>query len=782
MELTRGLTQKQASEKLKEVGRNEIEIKKKGILTNFIHWLISPITLMLLAASGLSLYSGRMFDFYFILSLTALNFVISAGQRSKADKAVALLQNKLIIRSKVLRDEKWQLIDSYLLVPGDVIAINVGDILPADSVIVESHNLSTNEAALTGESLPKSKDKDDKVLAGSYVATGSAYCEVKLTGRRTTFGKTLVSVEKSNKRSILEREILTITYMLSAFSLVAVAFISIFLYSKHLPLAEILRLDLSLLIAGVPVSLPTVMSIIIGLGVLELAHKQVIVRRLSSLEDLANVNLLLTDKTGTLTKNLISISEVIPFNDFKEGDILLFARSTINDIFTKDPINKAVISYSEDLGISTSDYEVINITPPDSSRKHATAKVKFKQKEYLVSFGAPQIANEVCKLGDQEKKSFQDKVLDAAKNGFRTLFVAIGENTSEEKNLKLIGLLLLSDVPFPDAKEIIEYLNEKGINVKMVTGDNLAISQRIGSELNFKNEFINRDNLREIDFKNIDKSWWNKQSGFAEILPEDKYNLTESAKNYFVVAVTGDGVNDLPALATADVGIAVKNSVDALKSIADIVILSEGITVIKSALIEARKIFERLYSYSVYRISESFRLIITIAFLGFVIHSYPLTPIQLILLAFLNDLPIISLAYNRVKSTNQPSHSRSKNRLYRGLLHGSVGVFNSLALYFVLASILHLPLALIQTAYFLKLTVSGHMLIYVAHTDERWFKFLPNKTVIFATTITQILASAFALLGLFMAPISFGLVIFVWIWSFGWMQVSDVAKALIPKK
>ena len=266
---------------------------------------------------------------------------------------------------------------------------------------------------------------------------------------------------------------------------------------------------------------------------------------------------------------------------------------------------------------------------------------------------------------------------------------------------------------------------------------------------------------------------------FAEILPRDKFDLVKEFQKEHVVAVTGDGINDLPALEAANVSIAVHNAADALKSSADIVLLTNGIEVIKDAIIESRKIFSRLYTYSIYRLSESFRLILTILILGLIIGDFPLTPLQLILLAFMNDLPILSLAFNRVKLEAKVKKIDTKGRFILSSLFGIVGVINSLLMYYIAANFLHLPIAIIQTMFFLKLTVGGHMLVFVAHTKEKWYKFFPSKQVIIATIATQLIATALAFTGLFMsAKLPLGLILLVWAWCFAWMQVSEAMKKM----
>ena len=430
----------------------------------------------------------------------------------------------------------------------------------------------------------------------------------------------------------------------------------------------------------------------------------------------------------------------------------------------------------------TSDYQITKIVPGDSQRKRSTAIIKDKTGQQMcVTVGATQVVETLCDLKDGLADKFKKDVADFAAQGYRSLAVAINPNGEQEQHMLLVGMLLLSDTIYEDAKESISFLKNNGIAVKMLTGDNTAISRRVAQELELDGSeevVVDKQALAQTNLAEVDKAWWQNKAVFAEILPEDKLNIVQAAKKFFRVAVTGDGVNDLPAIKAADVGIAVSGAVDALKSAADIVLLAPGIAVIKTAVVEARKIFSRLYSYSVYRISESLRLIVTIAVLGVIYRTYPLTPVQLILLAFLNDLPIISLAFNRVATVSRPAEIKVKERFVLSSLFGLTGVINSLLMFYLALNIFHLSLPVIETLFFLKLTIGGHMLIYVAHTKERWDKFLPSKAVIIATSVTQILATAIALSGWFMPKAPIIWVVLVWIWAFFWMQISELVKYL----
>jgi H+-transporting ATPase len=766
-----GLSSKEAKNNLATYGFNEIPEEKKGFLQKFLEWFFSPINLMLLATSILSFALQKAFDGWFILSLAILNFGISFWQENKADTAVKELNKKLAVKTKVSRDDKWQWIESRYLVPGDVVEFSVGDVITADSKILTAANFSINEAALTGESLPQLKEKDAEIFSGSFVITGIAQAKITATGSKTSFGKTITLVEKSEKRSDLEKNIISISKLLIIISLIAVILLTIYFEIKNLPIADTLMLDLSLMIASVPVDLPTIMTLVISIGVLELAKKKVIVRRLSSLEDLANVNLLLTDKTGTLTENKIIIEKIINYPPFQEKDVINYAALASQDA-ARSVIDAVIIDKLKNYE-KFKNAEVLSFLPADSIRKRNTAIVKIDNEIYAIASGAVQIIEKLLN-NNQNIELIKNDEKRETDNGYRIISIAVAKG-KEEKDMNLVGLILLTDSTRPEAKETLGFMRQNGIDIKMLTGDNYNVAKRTAASLGFSGAIINRENLPSIT-----EEQFLKASVFSEILPEDKLKLVEMAKKKNIVAVTGDGVNDLPAEKVADVGIAVSNAVPALKGTADIVLTDSGILVIKDALLEARKIFERLYRYSLYRISESFRLVLTVLILGGIYAKYPLSPLQLILITFLNDLPLVSLAYDRVEYSTSPTKINIKERSALGLMFGFSGILNSLILFFILV-MLKVPFGIIETMFFLKLTVSGHMLIWVAHTKERWYKYLPSWQVMTATGATQLLASIIAFIGLGMTPISLSLIIIVWVWSFIWLQFSELMKIIQQK-
>lgn len=767
-----GLTTAEARTRLAQSGPNEVSEKHDGGFVKFLKALFSPASLMLVAASGLSFYIGRSFDGSFILALLVLNVGMALWHTHKADRALEALRSQLSVKAKVMRDGAWKELPSRELVVGDAIECGVGVLVPADARIETAVNLEINEAVLTGESLPKAKAPGDTAYSGSVVVTGTFTALVTATGDRAFFGKIASSVREGKRASLMERDIFSISRFLIIASIIAIAVITaVFLFDGK-PLSDTLLLDLSLLIAGIPVSLPTVMTLIVSIGALALAERSALVRRLASLEDFANVTLLLTDKTGTLTENKISVERIKAYASFTESDVLAYA-SAAAAADAGSAINHAILERGK--GIVGAPFRLLDFVPADSVRKRGTALVEREGVRYLVSFGLPSI---LAGFADGSAEALARDTEEAAKDGSRAIAVALKKDPADvrdERQMDVAGLLVLADPLRADAAETIRFLKQEGVETIMVTGDTKETAAHVSAALGLTGDVFRPS---DTDIAHLRPETLAHTAAFAEVLPDDKLAIVSRAQEIAVVASTGDGVNDLPALRKADVGIAVKNAVDALKGTADIVLLDSGISVLQDALVEARKIFFRLYNYSVYRISESFRLIVTALVLGLIIKGFPLTPIELILLAFLNDIPIITLAFDRVKRADRPADLAPKERFALGTVFGLVGVANSLLLYFLLADVVHLPLPLVQTAFFLKLTVSGHMLIYVAHTKEHWWRYLPAKSVIAATSVTQLVATGLAIGGVLVAAIPPLLALFVWVWSFFFMQVSEALKAL----
>lgn len=773
-----GLTTSDVKARHETYGRNELPKQSAHVLTKWIRRVIAPIPLMLIAAAVFSFVLGKQFDGWFILALYFVNLGISVWHEWKAENTLALLEDKIAVRIKTKRDGVWQQIDSRELVPDDVIELVSGSVVPADAVVLDANVASVNESVVTGESLPVDKQTDDQLIAGSFVVGGIITARVTAIGANTRFGHLVEAASVKRSQSILEKDILTISRFLSVISVCLAIIISAAWWFTGMPRLEIIRFDLTLLIAGIPVALPTVISLIMSVGTLHISRRAAIVRRLSSLEDLANVDLLLSDKTGTLTKNEIVVTEFRNLSasyDDATASALAAATTTEPDYHA---LEKAIVDFANSFP-QHPEYEVLEVIPADSVRKRSSVLLKDKGVCIRVTLGAPQVVAGLSDIDDTLLDTFNNEVEQAAVKGSRALALAVkigkGEERPGESNLSLVGLFLLSDELREDAKDVVTFLQDNGVEVKMLTGDNLAVSREVAKHVGLTGAVVS---CRKNEIDELKSEQFRTTSVFSEVYPEDKKELVTYARTDHVVAVTGDGINDLPALKTANVGVAVANAVDVLKNSADIVLTDNGISVIRDAVTESRKIFARIYSYSIYRISESFRLIVTIALFGVVLSAPLLTPIQLIILALLNDLPIITLAFNRVTLSHKPATINVRHRFIISLLYGSVGLLNSILFLLLTHFYLDLPWDMVQTLFFLKLTVSGHMLIYVAHTAKRWYRFLPSRPVIVATFSTQVIATILALFGFFMTAVPWTFVVLVWVWAFIWMQVSELMKII----
>ncbi|MFA5350862.1 MAG: plasma-membrane proton-efflux P-type ATPase [Candidatus Omnitrophota bacterium] len=778
-----GLSSEESGKRLKQYGPNEIAENKINPIVKFLSYFWGPIPWMIEAAAVLSAVIRHWEDFGVIFAMLLINAAVGFWQEYKADNAIELLKKRLALKARVLRDGKWVDVLAQELVPGDLIRIRLGDIVPADIKLVEGEYLLVDQSVLTGESLPVEKHLSDISYSGSIIKQGEMDALVVCTGLNTYFGKTAKLVAEAKTRSHFQKAVIKIGDYLIVIAIALVAVIFLVSLFRHEKFFEILQFALILIVASIPVAMPAVLTVTMAVGASMLARKEAIVSKLVAIEEMAGVDILCSDKTGTITKNELSVKELKPLEGFRDVDMLLLGRlaSRAED---RDPIDDTIIARVQSAGEAMQDfgkYKVTSFKPFDPVAKRTEANVEEDGgKKFKVTKGAPQVILSLVANKDLISLKIDEIVNEFAVKGYRALGIA---KTDDSGVWQYAGLFAIYDPPREDSLETINTAKSMGLNVKMVTGDHVAVAREIAREVGLGENILPASSF-------LDKSDKEAQQiiegadGFAQVFPEHKYKIVEElqAKNH-IVGMTGDGVNDAPALKKADAGIAVAGATDAAKSAASIVLTKPGLSVIIDAIKESRKIFKRMNSYAIYRIAETIRVLLFMTLAILVFNFYPVTAIMIVILAMLNDIPIMMIAYDKTKIYQNPVSWNMRRVLSLSTVLGIAGVFASFGMFWIGKEILHLDLQMIQTLIFLKLAVAGHMTIYLARTGEEpfWHKPYPAPALILTCETTQVIATLFAVYGIFMKPIGWGLAFFVWGYAFVFFVLNDLIKIHVDK-
>ena len=780
-----GLSTQEAEKRLKTYGYNEIPEKKVHPIIKFLSYFWNPIAWMIEIAAILSAIIKHWVDFVIILILLIVNGVVGFWEEYKAENVIEFLKQKMALNARVLRDGKWQIIPARELVPGDVVRIRIGDIVPADILLVDGDYLVVDESALTGESLPVEKKVGDIAYSGSIVKKGEMTGIVKATGLNTYFGKTVKLVEKAERVSSYQKMIIKIGNYLIVLAVILIAIMVAVELFRGKSLIETAQFALVLAVSAIPAAMPAVLSITMAIGALNLARKDAIVKKLVAIEELAGVDILCSDKTGTLTKNQLVCGDIIALNNFSKEDVVLFAALASREE-DADAIDMAILNEAKKLGLTEKikNYKIKKFIPFDPVIKRTEAEITNKE-TFKVSKGAPQVILELCNADDRLREEINKIVDKLAENGYRALGVAV----YKDERWIFAGIIPLYDPPREDAPLAVKKIKELGVKIKMVTGDHVAIAKNIARMLGIGDNIISisellkklkRGEIREEKFDEIVE----EADGFAEVFPEHKYKIVDSLqKRGHLVAMTGDGVNDAPALKKADCGIAVSNSTDAARAAADIVLLSPGISVIVDAIQEARRIFQRMESYVIYRITETIRILFFVELCILILGIYPITALMIVLLAILNDIPILAIAYDNVVESKSPVRWRMREILILSTALGLTGVVSSFIIFYISDVFLHLTIAELQSFVFLKLILAGHATIFVTRIRDRlWKKPYPSKWLFWGVMGTNIIGTVVAAEGIFMAPIGWDLALFMWLYAHVWMLINDEIKMLLLKR
>jgi len=773
----KGLSTSEAKARLQKYGYNEISEKKANPFMKFLNYFWGPIPWMIEVAAILSIIIGHWADFWVIFALLLLNAVVGFWQEYKADNAIELLKQRLALKTRVLRGGKWFEISARELVPGDIVRVRLGDIVPADIKLIDGDYLSVDESALTGESLPVEEHVSDIAYAGSIIRQGEMNALVVATGMNTYFGKTAKLVAEAKTQSHFQKAVVKIGDYLIVLAIALVTIIFLVSIFRQESVLDTLQFALVLTIAAIPVALPAVLTVTMAVGAMALAKKKAIVSKLAAIEEMAGMDILCSDKTGTLTKNELTLTEVTPFKGFTVNDVLLFGTLASREE-NQDPIDNVIINKAKTIKTiskAINIYKIKKFKPFDPVVKRVEAEIEDNHgKCFKVAKGAPQV---ILSLALNTTKKISDKVeeqvKDFATKGFRTLGVA---KTDAHGKWQYVGLIPLFDPPREDSAETIKIAKSMGVAVKMVTGDHTAIAKEIAQKVNLGTNIMPASSfLNKPD--RIAKRIVEHADGFAQVFPEHKYHIVELLQNNgHIIGMTGDGVNDAPALKKADTGIAVAGATDAAKSAADIVLTRPGLSVIIDAIKESRKIFQRMNSYAIYRIAETIRVLFFITFSIIVFNFYPVTALMIVLLALFNDAPIMAIAYDNVHYSNKPEKWKMRVVLSMATLLGLVGVVSSFGIFYIALEVLHLPRGVMQSFIFLKLAVAGHLTIFVTRTHGHFWSIKPSKALFWSAVITKVLATLLVVYGWYISPIGWKLALFVWGYALAAFVITDFIK------
>ncbi|HZW56687.1 MAG TPA: plasma-membrane proton-efflux P-type ATPase [Nitrososphaerales archaeon] len=771
-----GLSSSEATKRLQQYGPNEIQEKKQSRIVAFLRYFWGPIPWMIEAAAFISAVIYHWEDLGIISLLLAVNAVVGFWQENKASNAIELLKQRLALRTRVLRDGKWADLPARELVPGDIIRLRLGNIVPADARLINGEYLLIDESALTGESLPVEKHQTDLAYASSIVRQGEMNGLVVTTGMNTYFGKTTKLVEEAETRSHFQKAIVKIGDYLIAIAAFLVTLTSVVGVFRGQGALELLQFGLVLIVAAIPAALPAVLSVSMAVGAEALAKKEAIVSKLVAIEEMAGVDILCADKTGTITKNQLTVGEVKTLDGYSDKDVLLFATLASREE-DKDPIDDAIIARaknSEGVSPLIASYKVVSFKPFDPISKRTEAVIQDSSgARFQISKGAPQAILSLVQKKEGIEQDLIESIKSFAKRGYRALGVP---RTEGQGNWQYVGLISLYDPPREDSADTIATAQSMGMEVKMVTGDHTAIAEEVSRLVGLRTNIVTASSILDKP-DNEAEPIAERADGFAEVFPEHKYRIVDLLqKKGHIVCMTGDGVNDAPALKKADAGIAVAGATDAAKSAADVVLTKPGLSIIIDAVKESRKIFQRMTNYAIYRINETIRVLVFVTLSIIVFQFYPVTALMIVLLALLNDMPIMTIAYDNVRYSQKPERWDMRSLLAVSTFLGAIGVVSTFILLYIGLEVLHLNPAILQSFIYLKLAVAGHFALFVARTKGPFWSIRPAKPLLLAVVLTQLTATIITVYGILLPAMGWGLALMVWGYAFAWFLLQDFLK------
>jgi len=779
-----GLKQAEVENRLKQYGYNEVPEKKANPIFRFLSKFWGLTAWMLELIIILSWFLHKESDAYIVLGLLVFNAIIGFAQEQNAANTVEALKKKLQVNAKVLRDGIWKTVPARELVSGDIIRIRIGDFVPADIKIIQGE-IGVDQSALTGESLESEKKPKEIIYSGSIVSRGEASGIVILTGIKTYFGRTIQLVQIAKPKLHIETIISKVVkwLLIIVAVLLSVAFVASFLQGIN-PL-EILPLMLVLLLGAIPVALPAMFTVSMALGSLELAKQGVLVTRLSAPDDAARMDILCVDKTGTITMSKMSVGKMTALNGYNENEILLYGALASQEA-NHDSIDIAFINAAKEKNLLDTSIVQKTFIPFDPKTRRTEAEVKIGNKEFRVMKGSFAVLAQVCGLSDRDKFDLETKINEFAKDGYRTLAVA---KTEIKDKPELVGLVALHDPPRHDSRKLINELRNLGVAVKMLTGDALPIAREIARAVGIGDRIIRASELKEVNGYDPVKAAEiaENANGFAEVYPEDKYLIVKDFQaNGHIVGMTGDGVNDAPALKQAEVGTAVSNASDVAKGAASIVLTDEGLTDIIGPIKIGRMMFQRINTWILNKIARTILKTCFVVFAFLILGKYVISASAMLIMIFMTDFVKISLSTDNVRWSKKPAIWDINGLVKVAIVIGLIMVVEAFGLLFIGLNYFNLAIdnRALSTFSFEILFFFAMFSIFVVREKEHFWSSAPSKTlllIILADMILGVVFSTFGLLGFKAIPLIQTLIVIGYAFIFS-LIINDFIKFGLLKK
>jgi H+-transporting ATPase len=741
-----GLSSEQVEARRRQYGPNEILEKKPHAVLTFLAKFWGLSAWMLEAIAALSWTLHRYADLMIAASLLALNATIASVQERRAEGVVDTLRRRLQVNARLLRDGQWKMLPARDLVPDDVVRIRLGDVVPADIRLL-SGTLSVDQSVLTGESQDAEKGADAIVYSASVIRRGEATAVVTATGARTFFGRTTELVQIA--RPTLHAEALVAYLVRWLFVIVGVVVLVIvgLAIARGIHLVDVLPLLLALLLGAVPVALPVMLTVSMAVGARELSASGVLVTRLSATEDAAAMDVLCVDKTGTITANQLAVARAIPLPGFTEEDVLRHA-AYASEAANQDPIDLAILAAARDRAKMPRETMVLSFVPFDATRRRTEAVVQSEGRPMRVAKGAVDVIAQVCALDGSATAALDAKAREQADRGYRTLAVARGFDPSAPEP---VGLICLYDPPRADASALITALRGLGVTVKMLTGDALPVATEVARQVGLR-QIASASKVDAAKHNHVDPATQiDAVDGLAEVYPEDKYKVVKHLQAAgHVVGMTGDGVNDAPALRQAEVGIAVANAADVAKGAASVVLTSEGLSGIVTLVREGRIVYQRVLTWIINKVS---RTILKSAFvaIGFLVTGrLVMSALGIIVLVFLTDFVKITLSTDHVEGSPRPDTWNMRTPVLVGAALGVLMVGETLALLWVGWRLFDLGTQepVLQTFSFQLLFYFALFSIVSARERRHFWESWPSGTLVAALCLDGVAGTVLSVVGI----------------------------------